>query len=44
MILSGVIFNFDKINDHIGSRDKVPLVADAMTSRWAFEGISCKAI
>lgn len=39
MILSGAIFSFDKLNRVIGSRDKVPLIADMMASRWAFEGL-----
>ncbi|MCU0430454.1 MAG: ATP-binding cassette domain-containing protein [Cytophagaceae bacterium] len=40
MILSGAIFSFDKINDSIRSVDKVPVVADLMASRWAYEAIA----
>jgi ABC transport system ATP-binding/permease protein len=42
MILSGSIFSFDKINDMIRSKDKVPVVADLMASRWAYEAIAVK--
>lgn len=40
MILSGAIFSFDKLNPTISDRNKVPLLADFMTSRWAFEGLA----
>jgi ABC transport system ATP-binding/permease protein len=40
MILSGAIFSFDKLNKLVGSRDKVPVVADFMASRWAFEALA----
>lgn len=40
MIFSGLLFSFDKLNDLISTKGKVPLVADFMVSRWAFEGIS----
>ena len=40
MVLSGLLFSFDKINEVISSKDKVPLVADFMASRWAYEAIS----
>ena len=40
MILSGAMFNFDKINDIVKNKAKVPLIADAMISRWAYEGLS----
>ncbi|OFY63408.1 MAG: ABC transporter [Bacteroidetes bacterium RIFCSPLOWO2_02_FULL_36_8] len=39
MILSGAIFSFDKLNQFVGKRDKVPIIADLMASRWAFEGL-----
>jgi ABC-type multidrug transport system ATPase subunit len=42
MILSGSIFSYDKINDLIRSKDKVPVVADLMASRWAYEAIAVK--
>jgi ABC-type multidrug transport system ATPase subunit len=39
MILSGGIFSFDKLNDLISTKGKVPVIADLMASRWAFEGM-----
>ncbi|HSZ26473.1 MAG TPA: ABC transporter permease, partial [Cytophagaceae bacterium] len=42
MILSGSIFSFDRINDLIRSKDKVPVIADLMASRWAYEAIAVK--
>lgn len=39
MILSGIIFRYEKMNKYISDKGKVPLVADIMTSRWAFEAI-----
>ena len=39
MIFSGLMFNFDKLNEAIRSYGKVPLVADFMTSRWALEAM-----
>lgn len=40
MILSGLLFRFDKLNDLISTKGKVPLVADFMASRWAFEALA----
>ena len=40
MILSGLLFDFDKLNDYITNKSKVPLVADMMVSRWAYEAIA----
>jgi len=39
MALGGAMFSFDKLNRLIGSIDKVPLIADIMASRWAYEGL-----
>jgi len=40
MILTGAMFNFDKINSVIGGGDeKVPIIAEFVPSRWAFEGL-----
>ncbi len=39
MSLGGAMFSFDKLNRAIGSVDKVPLIADAMASRWAYEAL-----
>jgi len=40
LIFSGLMFNFDKLNESIRSYGKVPLVADVMTSRWALEAMA----
>ncbi len=40
MILSGLLFRFDKLNDLISTKGKVPLVADFMASRWAYEALA----
>ncbi len=39
MILSGLLFNFDKLNSLIGSKGEVPVIADFMASRWAYEAM-----
>lgn len=38
MILGGAMFSFDKLNKTIGGGIGVPLIAEFMPSRWAFEG------
>jgi ABC-type multidrug transport system ATPase subunit len=40
MILSGLLFSFDKLNNLISTKGKVPLVADFMASRWAYEAMA----
>ena len=40
MILSGLLFSFDKLNNLISTKGKVPLVADLMASRWAYEAMA----
>ncbi|MBN8652994.1 MAG: ATP-binding cassette domain-containing protein [Cytophagales bacterium] len=40
MILSGLLFDFDKLNHLLSTKGKVPLVADLMTSRWAYEAMA----
>jgi ABC transport system ATP-binding/permease protein len=40
MILGGAMFSYDKLNKAIGGGAKVPVTADFMVSRWAFEGLS----
>ena len=40
MILSGLIFNFDKLNNSVSSKGEVPLIADFMVSRWAYEAMA----
>jgi ABC transport system ATP-binding/permease protein len=39
MILSGLLFNFDKLNEILSNKAKVPIVADMMASRWAYEAM-----
>ncbi len=40
MILSGLLFPFDKLNHVISAKGKVPIVADMMASRWAYEAMA----
>ncbi|MFW5820403.1 MAG: ATP-binding cassette domain-containing protein [Bacteroidota bacterium] len=41
MILGGAMFSFDKLNSLIGGGGrKAPLIADIMTSRWAYEALA----
>jgi ABC-type multidrug transport system ATPase subunit len=40
MILSGLLFSFDKLNNMISTKGKVPVVADFMASRWAYEAMA----
>lgn len=40
MILSGLLFRFDKLNNMISTKGKVPVVADMMASRWAYEALA----
>ncbi len=40
MILSGLLFNYDKLNSLISSKGEVPVVADMMVSRWAYEAMA----
>ncbi len=40
MVLTGAMFSFDKINRSIGGgMEKVPVIAEVMPSRWAFEAL-----
>ncbi len=39
MALGGAMFSFDKLNRILGSPGKVPLIAEIMTSRWAYESM-----
>lgn len=39
MALGGAMFSFDKLNRKIGSVDKVPIVAEFFTARWAYEAL-----
>jgi ABC-type multidrug transport system ATPase subunit/ABC-type multidrug transport system permease subunit len=40
MILSGLLFPFDKLNNTISNQGKVPVLADVMASRWAYEAMA----
>lgn len=40
MILSGVLFSFDKLHTLISNKERVPLIADLMASRWAYEALA----
>ena len=40
MILSGLLFSFDKLNNIISTKGKVPVIADVMASRWAYEALA----
>ncbi|MBR6277857.1 MAG: ATP-binding cassette domain-containing protein [Bacteroidales bacterium] len=42
MALGGSMFSFDKLNQIIGSVGKVPIVAEMMPSRWAYEALMVK--
>ena len=39
LILGGIIVDFNKMNPSLSGPNKVPLVADFITSRWAFEAL-----
>lgn len=39
MILGGAMFDYDKLNRALGSEGQVPVVADFMAARWAYEGL-----
>ena len=40
LILSGLIFDFDKLNSSIREKGKVPFIADVIASRWAYEALA----
>ena len=40
IILSGIVVSFDKLNPVITAKDKVPMIGEVMTSRWAFEALA----
>lgn len=40
MILGGAMFNFLKLNTAVGGGPKVPIIAEVMTSRWAYEALA----
>lgn len=40
LLFSGLIVKFEKLNPAITSQTEVPIIGDAMTSRWAFEALA----
>ncbi len=40
MVLSGLLFKFEKLNELISTKGKVPIIADMMASRWGYEAIA----
>ncbi|MEX1240370.1 MAG: ATP-binding cassette domain-containing protein [Cyclobacteriaceae bacterium] len=40
LILSGLLFRFEKLNDVVSTKGKVPLAADLIASRWAYEAMA----
>jgi hypothetical protein len=40
MILSGLLFSFDKLNELVSNKGRVPIIADLMASRWAYEAMA----
>ncbi|MEP5613135.1 MAG: ATP-binding cassette domain-containing protein [Cyclobacteriaceae bacterium] len=40
LILSGVVVDFDKLNNTFSNEKKVPLIGELMASRWAYEAIA----
>ncbi len=40
MVLSGLLFSFDKLNEVVSTKGQVPVVADFMASRWGYEAIA----
>ena len=40
MVLSGLLFKFEKLNELISTKGKVPVIADLMASRWGYEAIA----
>lgn len=40
MVLGGAMFNFEKLNKFIGGGFTVPVIADVMAARWAYEALT----
>ena len=40
LVLSGVVVNFDKLNQSFANKSKVPLIGELMASRWAHEALT----
>jgi hypothetical protein len=39
ILLSGVVVNYNKLNNYVASKEYVPLVGDVIASRWAYEAL-----
>jgi ABC transport system ATP-binding/permease protein len=39
ILLSGVVVDFDRLNEKVSSKDVVPITGDVMASRWAYEAL-----
>jgi ABC-type multidrug transport system ATPase subunit len=39
MILGGAMISYDKINKYFGGGEKVPMIAEFMITRWAYEAL-----
>jgi ABC transport system ATP-binding/permease protein len=39
ILLSGVVVNYNKLNNYVASKEYVPLVGDLVPSRWAYEAL-----
>jgi ABC-type multidrug transport system ATPase subunit len=39
ILLSGVVVNYEKLNEKVSNRKFVPFVGDLMVSRWAYEAL-----
>jgi ABC transport system ATP-binding/permease protein len=42
MVLSGAMFSFEKLNRSITSVNKVPVIAEVMPTKWAYEALMVK--
>ncbi|HAW52019.1 MAG TPA: ABC transporter [Flavobacteriales bacterium] len=40
MVLGGAMFSFEKLNKLVGGGHQVPLIADVMAARWAYEALT----
>lgn len=40
LLLAGVVVKFDKLNPIVAEQGRVPIVGEAMASRWAFEALA----
>jgi len=40
IILSGIIVKYEKLNPQISSPSRIPIYGEAMTARWAYEGLA----